>query len=76
MLVHRKDKIDKAAKCRMVYDIQCPDCSRHYVGETVRPLAPQGKPIVSPTPTTDKQTQVELRPPVFNDFEGCKHPRR
>jgi len=26
LLVHPKDKTEKAAKCGVVYDIQCPDC--------------------------------------------------
>ena len=27
-----------AAKCGVVYDIQCTDYNRHYIGETARPL--------------------------------------
>ena len=47
LLVHQKDKIDKAAKCGMVYDIQCPDCNQHYIGETVRSLGTQVKEHLS-----------------------------
>ena len=36
--VSPKDKTDKAAKCGVVYDIQCPDCNQHYIEETARPL--------------------------------------
>jgi len=41
MLVHTKDKTDHAAKCGVVYDIQCPDCNQHYIyiGEPARPLS-------------------------------------
>ena len=36
--MHRKDKTDKAAKCGVVYDIQCLDCNQPYIAETARPL--------------------------------------
>ena len=39
LLVSSKDKTDKVAKCGVVYDIQCPDCNQHYIGETARPLS-------------------------------------
>ena len=38
LLVYPKDKTDKAAKCGVVYDNQCPDCNQHNIGETARPL--------------------------------------
>ena len=33
LLVYPKDKTDKAAKCGVVYDIQCPDCNQLYIEE-------------------------------------------
>ena len=38
---------DKAAKCGVVYGIQCPDCDQHYMGETARPLGTQVKEHLS-----------------------------
>ena len=37
-MVHPKDRTAKAAKCDVVYDIQCPECDQHYIGETARTL--------------------------------------
>ena len=39
LLVYLKDKTDKAAKCRVVYDITCSVYNQHYIGDTVSPLA-------------------------------------
>ena len=38
LLVHPKDRTAKAAKCGVVYDIQCLECDQPYIGETARTL--------------------------------------
>jgi len=61
--------------CVVVYCLQCPDCDHHYITETARPLYTcelKNTYIVSQTHISDKRTQVENRPPVFN--EECKNP--
>ena len=35
-LVHPKDKVDISRKCDVVYQINCSDCDKIYVGETCR----------------------------------------
>ena len=43
-MVHPKDR---TAKCGVVYDIQCPECDQHYVGETARTLGTRIKEHLS-----------------------------
>ena len=47
LLVHPKYRTAKAAKCGVVYDIQCPECNRHYIGETARTLGTRIKEHLS-----------------------------
>ena len=47
LLVHPKDRTAKAAKCGVVYDIQCPECDQHYIGETARTLGTRIKEHLS-----------------------------
>ena len=47
LLVHPKHNTDKAAKCGVVYDIQCPDCNQHGIGERARPLGTRIKEHIS-----------------------------
>ena len=47
LLVHPKDRTAKAAKCGVVYDIQCPECDQHYIGETARTLGTRMKEHLS-----------------------------
>ena len=44
LLVHPKDR---AAKCGVVYDIQCRECDQHYIGETARRLGKRIKEHLS-----------------------------
>ena len=46
-MVHPKDRTAKAAKCGVVYDIQCPECDQHYIGETARTLGTRIKEQLS-----------------------------
>ena len=46
-MVHQKDRTAKAAKCGVVYDIQCPECDQHYIGETARTLGTRIKEHLS-----------------------------
>ena len=46
-LVHPKDRTAKAANCGVLYDIQCPECDQHYIGETARKLGTRIKEHLS-----------------------------
>ncbi len=39
LLVHTKDKIDKVKQCGLVYQVECHNCDKVYVGETGRQLS-------------------------------------
>ena len=43
MLVHPKDKTPDAQKCGLAYQVECPECSLTYIGETGRMLATRMK---------------------------------
>ena len=47
LLVHPKDRTGKAAKRGVVYDIQCPECDQHYIGETDRIFRTRTKELLS-----------------------------
>ena len=35
---HPKDKVSKERKSNVIYDIKCPQCDKHYIGETKQPV--------------------------------------
>ena len=47
LLVYPKDRTAKAAKCKVVYDIQCPECDQNCIGETARTLGTRIKEHLS-----------------------------
>ena len=59
LLVHATDNTDKAAKCGVIYDIQCPDYNQHYIR---KPLGTR----LNEHPIGNMRTQVEHRSSVFN----------
>ena len=61
MLVHPKDKTPDAQKCGLVYQVECPECSLTYIGETGRMLA------------TRMKDHLNLRNPLTAVGEHCAH---
>ena len=61
MLVHPKDKTPDAQKCGLVYQVECPECSLTYIGETGRMLATRMKDHLNP------------RNPLIAVGEQCAH---
>ena len=45
---HPKDKTPDLNKCGVIYEIQCPECDKNYVGETARPLSTRVKEHLNP----------------------------
>ena len=61
MLVHPKDKTPDAQKCGLVYQVEFPECSLTYIGETGRMLA------------TRMKDHLNLRNPLTAVGEHCAH---
>ena len=61
IMVHPKDKTPDAQKCGLVYQVECPECPRTYIGEICR------------TPATRTNDHPNLRNPLPAGGEQCAH---